>query len=67
MVKFSNEIKALDFSVEDIDKLIDALQEAKRLLETYDHIDIAYVDDGIILQASDRDHIWIEPVSNITD
>jgi hypothetical protein len=62
MVKFSNEIKALDFSVEDIDKLIDALQEAKRLLETNDRIDFAYVDDGIILQADDRNHIWITSI-----
>lgn len=69
MVKFSDEINALDFSIDDIDKIIEALQKAKKALEADDEwgYDIDEISDGIIIQASDRNHIWIEPVSNITD
>ena len=69
MVKFSDEIKALDFSIDDIDRIIEVLQKVKKTLETDDEwgYDIDEISDGIIIQAYDRDHIWIEPVSNITD
>lgn len=66
MMRFNDEIKAFDFSIDDIDNIINALIMARDIIKRDGCLDITDIDNksGIIIQASDEENIWIEPVEN---
>jgi hypothetical protein len=64
-----NDYKGIDFSIDDIDNLINILKEVKEFYQNNDDwFDIREIPNSeVIIQGSDRDNIWIEDIRNIIE
>lgn len=68
MIKMDN--YGIDFSIDDIDNLIEVLEDIKNYYQNPDNDDkwydiIKMPDSNVIIQGSDRDNIWIEKIDNV--